>query len=223
MGVPAKNADKSTLDNIPERSPVVTSNSNSAESSPGIIVNVPSGELVRGIGEKGEAIYRVDFSPAGNRVLGCGHAGTLTVSNVACATLTLCLFLGSGLVPSPQQSFQPEFQALSASGDYVAALDQVDRALQAQDPPKAGPLFAAGNRYFALLNVAGRLNHRLGNYDAAIQHYELVLSSAREILPRRNLERIVALLGVSDVQREVGRYQEAVNTLVQADQLFQKL
>ena len=46
------------------------------------IWNVPSGELVRGIGEKGEAIYRVDFSPAGNHVLGCGHAGTLTVSNV---------------------------------------------------------------------------------------------------------------------------------------------
>jgi len=44
---------------------------------------VASGQLVRTIGKPGEAIYRVLFSKSGTRLLACGHAGTLTVHNVA--------------------------------------------------------------------------------------------------------------------------------------------
>jgi WD40 repeat protein len=56
-----------------------------AADSQGIIKlwNVASGELVRNIGEAGEAVYRVAFSENGQRLLACGHAGTLTVRNVA--------------------------------------------------------------------------------------------------------------------------------------------
>ena len=45
--------------------------------------NVASGAVTRTIDGQGEAIYRVEFSTTGNRLLVCGHAGTLSVYTVA--------------------------------------------------------------------------------------------------------------------------------------------
>jgi len=90
--------------------------------------NVASGELVRTIGARGEAIYRVGFSTGGNRLLGCGHAGTLTVTNVADGAVAFTTKLPSVAYSANYGPGGASIIASCANGNsYLVALPEAAR------------------------------------------------------------------------------------------------